>query len=139
MRREWRLRQTTDFDRARGSGRSWASPLLACYVFARGDSDPARIGITVGRRTGNAVVRNRVRRRIRELVRGRHPALAPGIDVVLIARPPSAQATFDDLDRSLASLLQRAGVLDKPGKSQVSALDPAQLVPREPSQDNPRS
>ena len=136
MRREWRLRQTQDFDRARGNGRSWANPILVCYVFARGDTGPTRIGITVGRRTGNAVVRNRVRRRIRELVRGQHPALAPGSDVILIARPPSAQATFNELQHSVASLLQRAGVVAGPGAppspgSDVDASGPGEPVPGE--------
>lgn len=115
MRKEWRLRQTKDFDRARVGGRRWTNATLACYVFARGDGGPTRIGIIVGRRTGNAVVRNRVRRRIRELVRGRYDELASGLDVILIARPASARATYAELDDGLASLLQRGWITSAAG------------------------
>ncbi len=111
MRREWRLRQTRDFDRARASGRSWANATLVCYVFDRGDTGPARIGITVGKRSGNAVVRNRIKRRLRELIREHHPAISPGADLVLIARTPAALASLDALGHDLSNLLRRAGVL----------------------------
>jgi ribonuclease P protein component len=107
MRRDMRLRRTSDFDRVRASGRRSANSLLVGYVFARGDSDPTRIGITVGKRTGNAVVRNRIKRRLREAVRLAYPTLALGLDVVLIARPSIVPVSVGTLRGAAHEVLSR--------------------------------
>lgn len=70
----------------------------------------SRFGFSVSKRVGGAVLRNRVRRRLREIVRLRRPALAPGWDVVLIARPPVAQAEFRQIETAVERLLQQAGL-----------------------------
>jgi ribonuclease P protein component len=66
-----------------------------------------RVGITVSSRVGNAVVRNRTKRWIREYVRRHLSALPPG-DVVIIAKPSAATAAHPVLDRDLARLIARA-------------------------------
>jgi ribonuclease P protein component len=68
------------------------------------------VGIVAGRRVGNAVVRNRARRRIREALRLRYPAIAPGHDLVLVARPASATASWPEIERGVDVLLTRAGL-----------------------------
>ena len=108
MRREYRLRRTADFDRVRANRSSWAHPLLVCSRLSRGDLDPTRVGIVVGRRVGNAVARNRVKRRIREVARLVHQRLQPGNDVVFIARPSAAQASFDEIAKAVETLVGRA-------------------------------
>jgi ribonuclease P protein component len=108
MRREYRLRRTADFERVRANRSSWAQPLLVCSRIARGDSEPTRVGIVVGRRVGKATVRNRVKRRIREAARMLHPRLQPGNDVVFIARPAAAAASLADLAKAVESLVGRA-------------------------------
>lgn len=110
MRREYRLRRSADFERARTTGRGCTHPLLVCYIYPRQDDSPTRVGITVGKRNGKAVVRNRIRRRVREAVRGLHPSLAAGYDLMLIARAPAAEANLKDLTAALRWLFQRAGV-----------------------------
>ncbi len=62
----------------------------------------------MSRRVGKAVVRNRVRRRLREIVRRRLPQIEAGWDLVFSARPAAAQATSDDLRRAVSDLLARA-------------------------------
>ena len=117
MKREQRLRSAADFQRVRDqSPRVWPHRLLVLHV-APNDLDRARVGITVSGRVGNAVVRNRIRRRLREALRARFDSLAAGHDVLVVARPPSAQASWLELDAALETVLQRAGATLPTGAS----------------------
>jgi ribonuclease P protein component len=74
--------------------------------------DVTRCGFVVSKRVSlKAVVRNTVRRRLREIVRSLLPQLAPGHDLVLSARPAAAMATFEELDAAVRDLLTRAKIL----------------------------
>jgi ribonuclease P protein component len=107
MRREQRLRKSSDFATAYREGRSFSSRLLAIRPRANG-LPHNRYGFVTARAVGKAVVRNRVRRRLREAVRS-FP-LENGWDVVVIARRSAAEATYWQLRASLATLLERAGI-----------------------------
>jgi len=115
MQRAHRLRHAADFQRVRDQRRSWRHPFLVLYV-APNDGQETRLGISVGRRVGNAVVRNRVKRRVREAVRHRHAELQPGTDLVFIARPPAATVEWSDLRDAAEELLRRARVLPSRGR-----------------------
>ncbi|HEU4754144.1 MAG TPA: ribonuclease P protein component, partial [Armatimonadota bacterium] len=93
--REHRLRSKQDFERVYRAGRSWAHPLMALHVVPR----PAgrRFGISVNKRVGTAVIRNRVRRRLREILRARVAGWREGLDAVLVARSGAATAEFSEL------------------------------------------
>jgi len=107
--RQHRLRTPADFQRVRAvAGRGWPHPLLVLYL-APNDLPVTRLGITVSRRVGKAVVRNRVRRRIREALRARLPQLPTGTDMLVVARPKAAAATWSDLNVALDTVLARAG------------------------------
>lgn len=110
MERASRLRASADFRRVRATGRSWAHPLLVLYV-APNEIERPRIGISVSRRVGKAVVRNRVRRRIREAVRPVLDDLSAGRDLLFIARGPAATAEWSSLRGAVLELLRRAGLL----------------------------
>ena len=98
----------------RARRQSWAHPLLVLYAAAN-EGGPTRAGFVVGRRIGKAVVRNRVKRRLREAVRALYPKLAAGTDLVWIARPPSATADYATLAGAVEHLLRRARLLrDRP-------------------------
>jgi ribonuclease P protein component len=109
VKRNQRLRSSADFVRTRErAARAWSHPLVVLYV-ADNELGRTRVGITVSGRVGNAVVRNRVRRRLREAVRARFERLRPGCDVLLVARPASAHATWAELSAALDSVLDRSG------------------------------
>jgi ribonuclease P protein component len=71
--------------------------------------DLSRYGFTVSRRVGKAVVRNRVKRLLREILR--QTLLQPGWDIIFIARSPASRANYDSLGKSVRDLLFRAGLL----------------------------
>ncbi|HQS10157.1 MAG TPA: ribonuclease P protein component [Xanthobacteraceae bacterium] len=88
----------------------------------RKDQGEARIGLTVTKKVGNAVVRNRIRRRLREVARQVLPAKArPGFDYVMVARPHALHAPFPDLVRDLERAVSRLHGAGKPRTKETSA------------------
>ena len=73
-----------------------------------------RVGITVSKKLGKAVVRNRVRRRLREVYRLNEEKFLPGWDIVIVARSRAVEVSFQKLTESLLSLAERADLLQKP-------------------------
>jgi ribonuclease P protein component len=84
---------------------------LATIRFPRTDLQTTRIGFATRRKIGGAVVRNRGRRRLREVLRAMAPSVQPGWDVLIIARPALVQADHEALVGGMRRLLERAGVL----------------------------
>jgi ribonuclease P protein component len=104
MHTEGRLRQQTEFDAVRQKGRWWTNSLLSLQAMANG-LERNRFGFLVSKKVGKAVVRNRTKRRLKEIMRRR--ALSQGWDIVLIAKPKAAGATFEEMMRSVEDLLNR--------------------------------
>lgn len=73
-----------------------------------------RVGITVSKKLGKAVVRNRVRRRLREVYRLNEEQFLPGYDIVIVARSRAVDVSFQKLTESLLTLSGQAGILEKP-------------------------
>ena len=106
---EQRLRRAADIVHVRQYGRAWRHPLLVLLVCPNGRSY-SRFGFVTSRRIGKAVVRNRVKRRLREAVRPQISDLAPGWDCLFIARPPIAEAAYSAIETAVTQLLQRANL-----------------------------
>ncbi|HEY7737237.1 MAG TPA: ribonuclease P protein component [Candidatus Limnocylindrales bacterium] len=104
------LSRPQDFAALGEHGAIRSHPLLTAR-FLRTDLESTRFGLSTGRRLGGAVVRNRVRRRLREALRVMAPSFQPGWDVLIIARPPVVGADHDVLVGALRRLLSRGGVL----------------------------
>lgn len=104
MRRFASLRRSADFARMRRLGRRKASGFLTVYSAGVHESEPRSIvGITVGKPVGNAVARNRVRRRLAAIV---HESLeGRRVRLLVIARPGAAEAPFEHLRRDLQRAL----------------------------------
>lgn len=109
MQKDLRLRKSRDFSNVHRFGTSWANDLLVLRVVSNGTSDRSRFGFSVGKRTGNAVVRNKTKRRLREIMRTSH--IQGGLDVVIIARAKSGSSSYKQIERSAMSLLGRANLL----------------------------
>lgn len=104
----WRVEHRQLFERLRRGRRRRSGPVTISWV--PGDPDePPRVAYTIGRRVGSAVVRNRLRRRLRMLIRGAAPLLSPGAYLIGVA-PQAASLTFAQLE---THVLQAIKDLDK--------------------------
>ena len=106
-----RLRRASEFRQVKASGKSWTGKHLVIAILARGSEIPPRIGIITSKRVGNAVCRNQVRRRIREIFRLNQHRIQKGFWLVTIARASSTKATFVELERDWLRLIERASIL----------------------------
>jgi ribonuclease P protein component len=136
VKRRYRVRENRRFQEIRKQGRAHSHHLLVlCALPNR--LPYCRFGFSVSSRIGGAVVRNRIKRRLREIMRLRATTLQPGWDVVLIARNPIRHADYREMDAACARLLRRAHLLleqvpssdrrvDPVGGPSVDATNPAQ-------------
>ena len=124
MKRIFRLRQTTDIQRVRNHGRSQRNRYIVLLYLPQPD-DPemdikegtatttfARVGVITGKRIGNAVTRNKVKRQLKAIMQAVHSNLPERTDILLIARKPIIDATFQQMATAVHQLLQRAELLD---------------------------
>lgn len=105
-----RLLKRSDFLACAASGHKWVRPAFMLQLNKRADSEDAapRLGFTTTKKLGNAVVRNRIRRRLREAARLALPEIAqPHYDYVLIGRPDAATIEFEALKYEMAEGMQK--------------------------------
>jgi ribonuclease P protein component len=108
-----RLSRSRDFDAVYRQGRSVSTRFLVLYWFPREDADgEPRLGLAVPKANGTAVVRNRIKRQLREAWRARLPEIAGGRDYVLIVRPGLSEAVetrgFEWLGERVTEVLEKA-------------------------------
>ena len=100
------------FRRLYQKGKSAANKYLVIYC-RRNGSEENRIGYTISAKLGHAVVRNRVRRRLREIYRLNESKFQPGWDLVVVARSRAVDAPYQKLEDSYLYLADKLGVLRK--------------------------
>ena len=101
-----RLRKRAEFQRVYEQGRRIRSSLFTAHVRDAETADPGRVGLTVPRAIGKAVVRNRVKRRLREAVRRHWLELPDGLEVVFHARRPIVDASWPRLESEVQRAFQ---------------------------------
>jgi ribonuclease P protein component len=104
-----RLTLPVEFTRVKNQGKTERGRLLLLGVLAH--EEQFRVGFVTSKRIGGAVVRNRVRRRLREIVRTHQTRLRSGFWLVVVAHPPAARATFGELRDEWLRLAERASIL----------------------------
>jgi ribonuclease P protein component len=110
LQQKFRLTRSSDFKRVRRLGKSYAHPLVVLIVQPV-DSPTVRVGIAAGKTVGRAVQRNRAKRLLRAAMRSLLTDLAPGFDLLLVARRPLAESTLEPARAAIRSLLFRAGLI----------------------------
>ncbi|PSL45940.1 ribonuclease P protein component [Salsuginibacillus halophilus] len=108
MKKSFRIKKSEEFSRIFQTGTSYANRQFVVYVLERPELEAFRVGITVGRKLGNAVVRNRTKRRVRELVREHQTQLDAGKDYIIIARKPVLDMSHEALSKSFVHVMKRA-------------------------------
>jgi ribonuclease P protein component len=105
-----RLKKSGDFKKVREKGKSSQARLLRLGIFKLAENPPSRIGIVTSKRLGGAVVRNKTRRRLREIARTHLPRIIPGLLIVIVAKPPAAEAAYDELRAEWLLLARRLSI-----------------------------
>ncbi|TDU66639.1 ribonuclease P protein component [Prosthecobacter fusiformis] len=111
------LKESRDFARIKEKGRSQAGRFFVLALLRDDSVADFQFGLVTSKRLGKAVVRNRVRRQLREIIRAHRAEIAPGWQFVTIARWRAADADFADLEQDWLRLAKRQGLLLKPAPS----------------------
>ena len=111
-----RLRNRADFSRVYRHGKSFANHQFVVYWFRKKEVEKFRVGISVSKKVGNAVVRNRMRRLVKEIVRHQEDRLIEHVDLVFIVRKGALNMPYKDLEKSILHVLRKASLLRPPGR-----------------------
>ncbi len=103
-----RLTDSPDFERVYRQGTAYRGKLFSVHAFPNELGTP-RLGLSVSRRVGNAVTRNTVRRRLREVFHSARPEIPGDLDLVVSARPAAAEATVRELSEEFVRALRKLG------------------------------
>ncbi|KYP80785.1 ribonuclease P protein component [Ferroacidibacillus organovorans] len=101
------MRSNREFRFVFTRGRSQANKYYVLYVTPKQKSEPSKIGLSVSKKVGNAVIRNRVKRILREILRQRIPRFSEGYDIVIIARKDASAISFRESEAAIDALLKR--------------------------------
>ena len=109
-----------EFRRVYNKGKSAAKSCLVVYCRPYRTADRNRLGITVGTKIGKAVIRNKIRRRIKEIYRLNEEKLKSGYDIVIVARVRSRDAMYRELERDILRLFTKLGVVKDEKDTDIS-------------------
>ncbi len=117
MKKEQRIKKNEEFSQVFKQGHSVANRQFVLYVLPKEGQVIFRLGLSVSKRVGNAVTRNRVKRYIREVFHSQKDLLEANVDYVVIARKPAATMNLVEVEQSLLHVMRKARILKKKSHS----------------------
>ena len=123
------LKQNHLFRRLYQRGKSSAGRYVVVYCRKNG-LDYNRLGLTVGTKVGHAVVRNLIRRRLREAYRLSEAQYISGYDIVVVARTRAVEATYQELAQGLMTAMGKLGLIRKEQRHETAAVGVDPLLPQ---------
>ncbi|EAE1668870.1 ribonuclease P protein component [Listeria monocytogenes] len=118
MKKKYRIKKNDDFQKVFRRGKSFANRQFVVYTLKQEGSNHFRIGLSVSKKIGNAVCRNRIKRYIRQSFHELESQLNPENEYIIIARKPAANMDFHEVKKSLIHVLKVGRVLkQKPNNS----------------------
>lgn len=113
MQKKLRLTNRADFTRVYRRGKSFANHQFVVYWFHKPEVEQFRVGISASKKIGNAVVRNRMRRLIKEIVRKHEAKIIDHVDLVFIVRKGAVQMSFQEMEKSILHVLKKASLIKR--------------------------
>ncbi|WP_456277191.1 ribonuclease P protein component [Bacillus sp. AK128] len=111
MNKQYRIKKNEDFQAVFKKGISTANRQFVIYVLDQPENESFRIGLSVSKKIGNAVTRNRIKRLVRQVMFEFKDYLKNGKDLVIIARKPTAEMDYHEVKSSLEHVCKRAKIL----------------------------
>lgn len=113
MKKAFRVKDNKEFQMIFQKGKSFANRQLVIYYLKKQEQTHFRVGLSVGKKIGNAVMRNRIKRYLRQAFQELEGQLPDHYDIIIIARKPTRHMTFKEIKSSLIHLLSREKLLNK--------------------------
>lgn len=113
MKKIYRVKSEKEFQRVFHNGTSIANRQLVLYVYPKSEQVHFRVGLSVGKKMGNAVKRNQIKRYLRQAVHELEAVIQPEFDFLLIARPDIRHKNFFEVKQSVIHVMNLANILDQ--------------------------
>ncbi|MFC4024180.1 ribonuclease P protein component [Oceanobacillus longus] len=113
MKKQFRIKKNKEFQSTFKYGKTFANRQLVIYYLKKEDQEHFRVGLSVGKKIGNAVTRNRIKRYLRQAFQELGVAIRYPLDIVIIARNPTKDMGYEDIKKSLTHLLYKEKLLKK--------------------------
>lgn len=113
MKKEYRVKDNNDFQTIFKRGKSFANRQLVIYYMKKKDQEHFRVGLSVGKKIGNAVLRNRIKRYLRQAFQELEKDIDSSLDIIIIARQPTKDMSFFEVKKSLTHLLSKERLLKR--------------------------
>lgn len=107
MKKAYRIKKNSEFQYIFKHGKSFANRQLVIFYLEKPEQEHFRMGLSVGKKIGNAVMRNKIKRYLRETFRELKKEIKPNVDIIIIARQPTKNMGLTEFKKSLSHLLYK--------------------------------
>ncbi|MBG9983066.1 ribonuclease P protein component [Aerococcaceae bacterium DSM 111020] len=113
MKKRYRIKKENEFQQVFHHGKSIANRQIVIYTYNKPNQEHFRVGLSVGKKIGNAVKRNQIKRYLRQAIHELEPAIQSDLDFLVIARKDIENKDFHQIKKSLIHVMSLAKVIDK--------------------------